>query len=804
MEQAIAEPQTDKEIHANSTENASTSIQVAGSRTSGGRPIPSPELEEWTRRMWEETEKPENWEAAVNAAEYCKQTLFPGWYDPRDPAKGRMHVPLRQRKDDRRVRNPITYINLQQSLAMLMPEGTRATTEPDNGIDSEALDGNPVEVSPTLLRFARSLDAVSKVYTDEAKWPKIRKLWVRDAIAFPIAWLKIFFSRSWADGPIGRSDSGDEQGNMARIAAISQQILDGEIYQGDAQWIELQQLMEGIGGKSELVLNQELVIERLSMEDVVTPDSTIKTEDILRSPWIAHNMPTMTVGELRKRYPYAWNEADGTWTGIHPDDLKSLSSKDPTAGTSAANSIKRNPHTNNQSAANGDKRPVRVREIHSREDNSISVLIEGLSYPAHRWTPKKTPMQWYMFCPLVLNEVPGSMFGFSHTEMASESQHRINRKLSDAEKNRWLAMTRFVRDTSIGDPKDQLTNLADTAPGSSIGMNLGGKDINTQLFPVSMPYNAEAYDIQQDEKYGRMANRLPEQAMGATGGGGADFSSEVDLAAQGATIAIKDIQGTIKEAAAGAERLIREILMLELSWHDAAEVTNPNVVWPHVYSEQEAKALYEGICSEARMQVAPQVMQAYQQDPMLFVGASAGERTSEVLEAIERVAAPMVEDACMERFGFPEPMSREALFKRLKCTISYSMNADMDRQRKQQQMAAGLTAIAEVTQALAAAGKPVNHRVLARAVLPADAAELHDIFPDDPNAAIRTAAQLIQQDPAKVDMALLQQVAQLVAQLLMQQGTAPGAPPGQPTGPGGAPPPPSAASAPQPTTAPAA
>lgn len=782
----MLDQEADKEVRFNSSQNTGDASQVAGARTSVPRPQVSEQIRSWTKNLWQETDEPENWKAATGAAEYCRNTLFPGWYDPRDPAKGRMHTSIRQRKDDRRVRNPITFINLQQSLAMLIPEGTKSCTEPIEGVDSEDVNGDPIQISPTLMRFAKSLDVVTAAYQEEAGWDGIRKMFVRDALAFPIAWLKIYFSRSWADGPIGRSDTDDEQGNLARIQAIQQRILDGEIYQGDPEWQELQLLVQGIGGKSELVLNQELVIERLDMEDVKVPDSCRRTEDILRSPWISQEFPTMTVAELRDRYPFTMNE-DGTWTGIHPDDLKSLSGNTGNDNATAAGRMKKNPHTsNNQGVANGEKRMVRVREVHSRENNTISVLIEGLDYPAHQWTPKRTPKQWYMFVPCVLNEVPGSCFGFSDVEMGAESQHRINRKLSDAEKNRWLAMRRYVRDTSVGEPSDQLKNLADTPPGSSVGMNLGGKDINTMLFPVETPYVAEAFNIAEDEKYGQMANRLPIQSLGVTGGGSADFSSEVDVAAAGANLSIKDRQAVVKKALSAAERLMREILLQELSWDDAAEVSNPSVVWPHVYGDAEAKQMGMEITSAVRQQMAPQVMQAYQQDPMLFVGASPADRVSEMLEAIDRVAAPVVEDECLKRFGFPEPMSREAMFKRLRCVTETTMTSDMDANKKRAGITQALSSAAELKGAMAAAGQPMNMRPILRVLLPDHANELHGAFPDDPNAAIRTAAQLIQSKPNDVDPQLLQQVSILVAQLLQKSGVIPG-PPG--AGPGGGAPP---------------
>ena len=780
------------EIHPNSTKDASDTIKVAGSPTSAARPQPSQELLAWTKALWKETDKPTNWEAAVKAAEYCQQTLFPSWYDIKDPGKGRMHSPLRRREDDRRVRIPMAFMNLQQAVAMLVPEGTESVWSAEEQVRKAEDMHSSIAANPTIDAFAQTMGIVLEEYQEEQQYGNVRKMWVRDALAFPIAWLKVYFSRSWKDSPVGRADSDDEQSNVARIADISQRILDGDIHPGDPEYLDLQKLVEGIGGKSELTLNQELVIERLEIEDVVIPDSVKSPDAILRSPWIAQNI-WMAISELRQRYPYVDN-GDGTWTGIHPDDMASLVG-DPSNSIGSADRVKRNPHAvlADQSQKGEDKQ-VRVREVHSRENNSICVLVDGLSYPAHEWTPKRTPGQWYMFMPLVLNDVPRSAFGISDTELCAETQHRMNRKMSDGEKARWLSLRRYVRDTSTGDPKDSM-NLMNIPPGSVGGMNLGGQGLEKTLFPVETPYNPAAFDISQDEKFGRMATRLPEQALGATGGGSADFSSEVDVAAQGATIAVRDRQQTIKMALGRFDRLCAEILLQELCWQDAADIAGPNAVWPHVYSEQEAKALHEGILAEVRQQIAPQVIQAYQTNPALLVGQDEASRTWEIMEAIDRACMPEVEKMCMGRFGVPEPLSREALFKRLRIEVHASTNADMDRKQRNQDLNNGLTAIAQLKLAFSQSGTPLEVRPLVQRIMgDMSQGDLDAMFPDDVNSSLKQTAQMIQQDPQSVDKQLLQQVAQMVAQLLgpsMPQQVPPGAPPtngAQHGSPNGAPP----------------
>ena len=753
----------DQEIRHNSKVEASSTLQIDGQRTVGGAPQPSEEQRRWVENLWKETECPSNWEAACKAALYCQQTLHPAWYDLKDPSKGRTHLQLRKREDDRRVRIPIAYMNLQQATAMLVPEGTSSTWTQIPQVRAPDADSSPIAADSTLDRFAKTLEMVVKCYQDEQRYDKIRKGWVRSALSFPIAWLKIYFVRSWAGSPIGREDSGDEQTNYARIESIKQQILDGDIRQGDAEYQELQLLMEGVDGQSELELQEELVIERVKMEDITFPDAVTTFEGILRSPWISHGI-RMTVGELRDRFPYCDCE-DGTWTGIHPDDLRSLQGL---ASNTVVDGLKSNPHAMANEATSGDDRTLRVREVHSRENNTITVLVEGLKYHAHQYTPTKTPAQWYMFAPLVLNEVDGSAFGVSDVELCAEAQHRINRKMSDAEKNRFLAIRRYIRDSSTGSQKE-IINIANIPPGSVGEANLGGMPIDKILYPLEIPFDPRNYDTSADEKWGRMATRLPEQALGATGNGAADFAAEVNVAAQGATIAIKDRQQTIKGAAADVDKMCAEILLQHLAWEDAKNIGGPHVVWPHIYSEREAKQLYQGILAQCRQEMAPQVIQAYQTDPTLMAGQDAASRTWEIMEAIDRACAEPVRKACIQRFGLPEPMSRESLFKRMQVRVETSMTADLDRRQKNQELQVGIQSVAELKSAFAAAGTPLDIRpLLQRFVGDMSQGDLDSMFPSDVNGAIRQAAQLIQQDPSKADPQLLMQVSQMVAPILQQ------------------------------------
>jgi hypothetical protein len=139
----------------------------------------------------------------------------------------------------------------------------------------------------------------------------------------------------------------------------------------------------------------------------------------------------------------------------------------------------------------------------------------------------------------------------------------------------------------------------------------------------------------------------------------------------------------------------------------------------------------------------------------------------------------------VQKFGCPEPMTREALYRRLKVQVKVSMNNKADQQGRVSMV---LSTLEQLTQ-LGMTRSDFNMEPLARMLtsLMGEDDEAETIFKPDGNAMIQSLAQIAKTDPQSISPQAAQVLVNLggmALQYLQKQGMLP--PPGAP-GPGGPP-----------------
>lgn len=651
------------------------------------RPKVPQDVRAFVDKWWKETTNVPDHDAAVKAARESQKTLFPAWFDRSDPFRGMKQFETRTRQDDRRVRVQLAYKNVLQTVALTVPDDHSFKWDaiPQVGADQGIAD-------PATMQLAATLVPVTRQYCEETGWQEVVQGWVQDACQYRLSVMKVTFDKDFVKDTIKiHAEGKDEQQMIERLRVLVEDYGRRRFTKFDARFQEILDLQESLHIDGDIMkLWTGLRVELVPI-DCFRFDPAIRGyEQIYSASWMSHDV-RMSVDEIREKYPYKLHP-DGTWEGVHPDDLFVGQQNDRTSnssyGVAEYGSVKekgKGPSPQWDSAAERDR--LTVREIWCKKLGRVFVIVEGMGYPAASWSPEKTPAQWYPFRCLRLNRVTGQVYGFSDVELQSEIQHRINRKRSDEERGRWLSLPRGIYNTQ-GIDQNEVNKMRDHNPGEWKGINLGGaKSIKEVMEFQQFQFNPEWFDTSKDEQEMRMMSSLPQQMMGMTGGS-TKFSSEVEAGMQGAAIA-SSARGTIvRRALEGAYDMIAEILLQELTPEEALGIAGPAGFWPHVYGDAEGHKLKQEMEQQAQQKVQQQMqmMEAQQQMQQLQAMQQGLPPQPPIppppQTLVDQAIAEATKELSLQTFGWEEPVTRESLFRRMKCRVTVAMNTASDREQR--------------------------------------------------------------------------------------------------------------------------
>lgn len=722
------------------------------------RPKATQALKDRVAKWWKITNDVPDFRKAVAAWLESQKILYPQWFDTQDAFRGQVPQELHSREDDRRVRVQFIYRNVQQMLAMLLPEDHTFEWEPVHEIGAD-----PEKPDPLLSRFSETLHAVEKMHLEEIQWQDITNGFGQDSICFRMASLKITYEKSFINSMVHIDDEGqDKQKAIQKLRVLAEDFGRNRFSDNDAQYQEMIELKESLGVEGELQFWSGIRAENIPL-DCIRWSSTVRDLDRIHlSPWISQDA-MMTVDDIKEKYPFAWDkDADGkqleTWKGVHPEDLDAVA---PGTAGEKHRIMGDSFWTSQTAAASGNgaqsvptseaqMKRLLVREIHSRNDNRIIVLVENLEYPALSYVPTKVPSTWYPFRFMRLNRVTGTCYGISDVEIMHDIQNRINRKRSDEENARWLSISRWVYDTSVTD-EEVMLRLKDLDPGVFKGLNFQSKKLSDIIQELKVTFDPKCFDTTKDEQDMRQMANLPEQMQGVTGR--AHFSSEVKAAQQGAQISATGRGTIVQRCMEGIYTHIAEILLQELDPDEVKQDCGAEAFWPHVYGADDAKAMMAKITAQAEQQLQQQEMAAA--DAAALGQAPAPQASPDERESAKAI---IVKQLCQQVTGYPEIMTRESLFKRLRCKVTVALNAQAEQDAKGQALEALFKAINDGAAAAKQAGYVFDPMVI---IKDSGNPEWDGLFTKDVNQLGAQLGQLLQQNP-QIDPMLAFQVVQLL------------------------------------------
>lgn len=731
------------------------------------RPKPDESVASFVKALWDETSNLPAFDEACAAAREAQATLFPAWHDTKDKWRGKVPTEKRSRKEDRMVRTPHIYLNQRQAVAQTVPEDHDAQWQPRETVKPR--DSDQIAASDEEERFASTIRIGTREYLIEAGLQAWAEAFVQDAKSFPLAVIKLTFQRDWQSDALNGSinSSGDEQDSQARLKLLLEELARGNIDKTDPRYSEIDTLIGTLGGKSELTVFRRLRLSTIPINCFRAPESCRDPLTIYDQPWLSDDTEA-TAEAIRTKHPFKQKE-DGTWTGVHPEDLEIARGAMDANGNRVDTSMRRRSSRRGaaRSGAEGEVKPTLVlREVHHRLTNTVYLLCEGVPYPIAKWTPERQHDKWFPYIVVVPNRIPNDLYGISDVELQADIQHRINRKATDEEKARWLGLPRDFFDATSVDEKAIAIAIGEAKPGKATGLPMNGRPIAEFLQRLTYDVNPESFNRTEDFQHLRMAARVAEQSMGVTGR--ADFAEELKLAREGSAVATLFDQNLYRRVLEDLYDRAAQMLIFELDADDWYEVAGEHAMVPKLASEAEVRQVRRACMQEAQQQARMLVMQEVQGG-----GLTTPWGTPDT-QAIQRRGEELARELCGQlletRYGPAGLISREGLYRRLRVKVSLSINGSLDRDRRMVAMTRMMEGLSFAADAAAKAGLRFNPKPYVRRMsqLAGEQEGLDAMFDDDPNSLAGALVKMISQG-SQLDPAALAALGQVIGPMLAEQ-----------------------------------
>lgn len=643
------------------------------------------------------------------------------------------------RSKNREVIIPHVFRYAQQTFALVGASGYSAKFTPKQMVTPRAQAKPSAQGDVIAGQFAKTLELEMADAIEQGGLRGEIRTWVQHGIWFRRAIIKSWFHRDWRIDPIGSEPDQELEQQIARLKHLMERKAWGEIAAGSEDEEEIRTLTESIQEAGAEIGDEEGWIEA-----EVVPPNRFRCDPRIKS-WRKVNLGRfqvfdylLTVGEVRERFPYKDN-GDGTWEGIHPDDLAAAQRVNENGDQQTAQQAERWSQAVKDGKARADDEFVMLHEQWRKDCRTVYWLLDGVDYPLGEWRPEKPTKDWYPTQVLVLNEKPEAAAGISDTEILGPVQDRMNAKDSDGEESRELAAgVQGLYHAGLTDAEmmGKIIEFVQSGKRGLHGINgPASQKISDLVTFLEHPHNPLWFDKSDDERMARFLARLPEQQMGITDG--KTTATAIMTANQGSQVATNDKRQVVQERLALLHRQWAELLLLNLDPVKVRTRRGEFAYWPRFLDSKERAHFQAVVDQRVNARITEEMMAEHTQHMM------AGDPNPEPdLAAIDAMVAQATSETWLEVVGDDEPFDRMELFQHLDVGIDVSMEGSDLLQRAQ--------VVANLGSMFMGMGLKVTNadplgRLLAKLAGPDS--ELEDAFGVDPSELVRRLAEVAAKDP---------------------------------------------------------
>jgi hypothetical protein len=336
-------------------------------------------------------------------------------------------------------------------------------------------------------QFGTTLELVISRLWKKARLKEQAEPFVASALTIGIGWLKSSWQERRGRDPLIDNQINDLQDNLKRVDAMRVALAEGDVADVDSQKAAIEQQMQGLVAKVEVVLARGLVVDFVNAEDIQVAIPVRNISCYKDAPWIAHRtfkpiddakamcpelgdkLSKATVYTARKPADAAEQRDVGSMAVVTPEDADAYKKG---AGGSLAG------------PEDGD---VCFWEVWNRDSNMVITLIEGLDcYAVAPYAPQPGTTRFYPFFQFTIGMVDGERHPRSLITRSQRLLDEYNRTRSAFAEHRRRIKPKTVFDSSNLD-QEQATKIEGGGTQEMVGVKplRPGTPMRDLLAPVA-------------------------------------------------------------------------------------------------------------------------------------------------------------------------------------------------------------------------------------------------------------------------------------------------------------------------------
>lgn len=411
---------------------------------------------------------------------------------------------------------------------------------------------------------------------------------VRRACTTGVGYVELGVQREYGPRPGLSEQLADSRQRLEHLRRLSQEAVEGEIDDIDAEAAELEMSLAALQGESEIVLREGLVFDYPQSTKVIPDQMCQSLVGFIGARHLTIEY-LFTANEVAEMFPEA--DLDGKYTGYTADG-KSIEDSSGAMSNIVADDDEDGDGAATRNAVK-DKGLVCVYKHYDKPSGLVYFVADG--HPEFLRPPSAPDVFVEDFWPvyaLTFNAVESEteLFPPSDVELLGSMQAEYNRSRQGMREHRQAARPRWAYANGLLDAED-VTKLGTAKPFDVIALNMDGQTkLQDILQPIPVPgvdpnlYGTDQYfqDVQfvvgsSEAQFGGVAKATAtESAIAANSSASGDGSSVDDL----------DAFLTVVARAGG------QILLKEMSPERVTEIVGPGAVWPEMTLPQIADELF--------------------------------------------------------------------------------------------------------------------------------------------------------------------------------------------------------------------
>jgi hypothetical protein len=447
---------------------------------------------------------------------------------------------------------------------------------------------------PARLEDARmlgkTLEVVIRRLWRKAKLKQACEPMVRSSITTGVGWIKAAWLERVGDDPVIRQEIGDIQDNLRRIKQTTAEVESGESPKPDEQAAELEQQLQALEAKVEVVLARGLGIDWIQAEDVQVAPGVPSIGHYIDAPWIAHRT-FMSADDAKADYPAIAEKLKHATTFYQNKPVDPTVKRDTglVADVSETDADSHRSGTNMQA---GTEACVCVWEVQSRERGVVLTLVEGLHCYARPPAPPNPGTS--RFYSLFL-WAPGIVDGDRHPRSLISRSARLFDEYNRVRSNYATHRRRSIPKTGFDATnlsEDEAKKLEAGGTGEMIGLKplRPGEPIGNLLAPIQYnPVDQSLYDTSVIRTELEMLWGIQEALSSSINT--AKTATEAELMQQGTMARISYRRDSLEGLLTDLAQYTGEVALQKCSHEDVVNMAGPEAYWPQGLTVEELDLL---------------------------------------------------------------------------------------------------------------------------------------------------------------------------------------------------------------------